>query len=101
MNERRGQKHVIFPCQGNDWGSLNKIRGLRDETGNWVNTKVQMEQVVNSYFQGLFASTKPSEGDIDAVLQSLEHRMTEDAYHLLSQLNYVDQRDKEEWASGT
>lgn len=64
---------------------VNKIMGLHDAHGVWVKEKQQMETVVDHYFRGIFKSSDPSEGDIEAALQSLSPRMTEDANHLLSQ----------------
>ncbi|KAK3198467.1 hypothetical protein Dsin_021882 [Dipteronia sinensis] len=35
----------------------NKIRGLKDEAGNWKETDVDMEGIISNYFQKLFTST--------------------------------------------
>lgn len=32
---------------------INKIKGLRDEAGNWVDQKEQMEAVVDPYLRSL------------------------------------------------
>lgn len=81
-----GDKNTsYFHAQATTREQVNKISGLRDEFGIWVDQKEQMENVVQAYFQGLFTSTIPNEGEIDAVLQSLDTRVTEEANQLISQ----------------
>lgn len=33
---------------------INKIKGIRDKAGDWVEDKAKVEAVVDSYFQELF-----------------------------------------------
>lgn len=49
-----------------------------------MDKKEQMEVVVKEYFKGLFSSTRPSENEINEVLQSLAPRMTKEANHSIS-----------------
>lgn len=58
--------------------SVNTIDGIRNGVGQWVTEKEQMEAVVQVYFQGLFRSANPNEGEMDEVLSALESRISED-----------------------
>lgn len=64
---------------------VNKIKGLENENGQWVKEKHALEGVVDSYFRELFHSTRPYEGDMEAVLQEVAPRLSEEDAHLLSQ----------------
>lgn len=64
---------------------VNKINGLENKNGQWVKEKHALEGVVDSYFRELCHSTRPYEGDMEAVLQEVVPRLSEEDAHLLSQ----------------
>lgn len=76
---------AYFHARATTREQLNTIKGLRDGAGMWVDQKEQMEGIVHNYFQGLFTSSNPDEGEIDEMLQSQQPRMIEEANHLISQ----------------
>lgn len=80
----RDKNTSFFHAKPSSRRQINKTRGLRYATGQWVDKKEQMEVVVEEYFKGLFSSTRPSENEINEVLQSLAPRMTEEANHSIS-----------------
>lgn len=50
-----GDKNTAyFHARATTRNQVNKIKGLRDAMGNWVDRKNQMEAVVGDYFRGLF-----------------------------------------------
>lgn len=81
-----GDKNTAyFHARATTREQVNKIKGLRDGTGTWVDKKEQMEAVVEEYFQGLFTTSGPIESGIDGVLQVLSPRLTEEASQAISQ----------------
>lgn len=81
-----GDKNTAyFHARATTREQVNKIKGLRDGTGTWVDKKEQIEAVVEEYFQGLFTTSGPIESEIDGVLQFLSPRLTEEASQAISQ----------------
>lgn len=64
---------------------VNKITGLQNGAGTWVRDKKGMEGLVDEYFRGLFRSSNPNDGDIEAMLHTVVPRLTMEDTDLLSQ----------------
>ncbi|KAL7129060.1 hypothetical protein ABFS83_13G037900 [Erythranthe nasuta] len=60
------------------------VHKIKDADGIWREDKVEIEQVITNYFQGLFTSTNPDERVMGDVLKHIEPRITGAASHLLS-----------------
>lgn len=56
----------------------NKIHGLTDELGNWVEEDVKMERLATNYFQNLFQSSSPQLEAINFIVDSISASITED-----------------------
>lgn len=83
---KEGDKNTsYFHARATTRKHVNKIRGLQDATGVWVNKKDKMEAVIDHYFQDLVRSSDPSERDMEAVLGALAPRLTEEDSFALSQ----------------
>ena len=69
----------------------NGIRGLFDETGSWRGEDRGVEEVVSTYFEDIFRSSKPDPTRISEVLAGLEERVTTAMNrHLLSPFEEED-----------
>lgn len=83
---KAGDKNTsFFHAKASIREQVNKIDGLRDETGVWRTNKRQLEGMVDGYFRNLFRSTNPGEREIEEVLQSIDSRLSEETRLGLSQ----------------
>lgn len=63
----------------------NRVRGLQDGAGNWIEEDEGMENITNQYFLTLFHSSNPDTNSIETILDSIPRRVTKDQNSLLLQ----------------
>lgn len=64
---------------------VNKIKGLQEASGIWTRNQQGIERLVDDYFRGLFWTSLPSEGDLEAVFHISAPRLTMEDSQILSQ----------------
>lgn len=59
MVEGQGQKHKISHAKASSKRRKNKIEGLEDKVGKWLEDKKDVESRFCDYFQDLFTTSSP------------------------------------------
>ncbi|KAL0378863.1 UNVERIFIED_CONTAM: LINE-1 retrotransposable element O protein [Sesamum radiatum] len=54
----------------------NTISHLRRQDGSWSSSAAEVQNIITSYFHGLFTSTRPSDADIEAAIEGLTTRVS-------------------------
>ncbi|XP_012859003.1 PREDICTED: uncharacterized protein LOC105978134 [Erythranthe guttata] len=62
----------------------NRVDKIRDKYGNWHRSEAGIELVIQEYFDRIFSSSRPSDQDIDEILNDLEPRVDSEANQRLS-----------------
>ena len=56
----------------------NQILGMFNKTGEWCSADEQIADTAVEYFQDLFTSSQPEDGEIGPVLEAVDQRVTDD-----------------------
>ena len=67
----RRQDTKFFHAKASSRKRKNKIEGVEDNGGNWLEGKGDVENKFCEYFQDLFTTSNPSTNQINAALQSV------------------------------
>ncbi|KAH9750466.1 reverse transcriptase domain-containing protein [Citrus sinensis] len=76
---REGDKNTkFFHAKASSRKRKNKIWGILNEQDEWTEEAADVEKIFCDYFANLYTSTKPSQQQIDAALQGMPKRVTEE-----------------------
>lgn len=80
---REGDKNTkYFHTKASTRKRKNKISGLEDEDGVWIEEVEGVERLFCEYFQNIFTTTNPSQAQLDAALTDLPERVTAEMNNL-------------------
>jgi len=63
----------------------NRISGLEDENGKWIEEDDKVEQLICDYFTHIFTTTNPSQSQLHAALETVPAKLTEDMRKFMDQ----------------
>lgn len=74
---REEDKNIkFFHSKAIAWKRKNKIQGIENAQGQWVDSQKEIEREFCDYFQTLLTSSKPSENRIEEALNGLLPNVT-------------------------
>ena len=83
---KEGDKNTrFFHLKASVRRKRNRIYGLEDEKGIWVEEAEKVEQVIGEHFTKMFTTTNPSSTQISVVLSELPVKITEEMASYLEQ----------------
>lgn len=89
---KEGDKNTkFFHSKATTRKKKNRIWGIEDKQGNWIEEIAEVEAEFCEYFQEIFTTSSPSEAQMDTALVGLLPKVTEDMKNLLNQPFTVDE----------
>ncbi|KAL0399757.1 UNVERIFIED_CONTAM: putative mitochondrial protein [Sesamum radiatum] len=79
-----GQKHGVFPQQGQPSKKVNEIRKLRTDSDEWVDNEQDLRRLILDHFTKTFQSRRPSTVDIERCTLHITPRIDRNMYDELS-----------------
>lgn len=91
---REGDKNTIFPSISSARKKKNRIDGLEDENGKWVEEREEVEMMFCEYFTNIFTTTNPSLSQMNITLSDLPAKVTKKMVNFLEQLFRKEENTK-------
>ncbi|KAL9444312.1 hypothetical protein AB3S75_017491 [Citrus x aurantiifolia] len=83
---KAGDKNTkFFHAKASSRKRKNKIEGVEDNAGIWLEEKTEVENRFCEYFQDLFTTSNPSMDQINAALQSVVLKVSSEMNMILDQ----------------
>ncbi|KAH9764852.1 hypothetical protein KPL70_001671 [Citrus sinensis] len=83
---KEGDKNTkYFHAKASSRRRKNKIWGIEDNQGNWMQEEEEVEREFCSYFANLFTTSRPDQKQVDAALEDLKPRVTDEMNEQLMQ----------------
>ena len=83
---REGDKNTkFFHSKASAIRKKNRISGLEDENGKWLEEVDDVERMVCEYFTNIFTTTNPSSGQISTALSNLPAKVTREMGSFMDQ----------------
>lgn len=74
---KEGDKNTkFFHSKASARKRKNRISGLEDETGKWIEDAEKIEQMIGVHFTNMFTSSNPSSNQIEAAVSGLNSKVT-------------------------
>ncbi|KAH9663932.1 reverse transcriptase domain-containing protein [Citrus sinensis] len=75
----------VFHAKASARKKKNRISGLEDENGKWIEEDDKVEQLICDYFTHIFTTTNPSQSQLHAALETVPAKLTEDMRKFMDQ----------------
>ncbi|KAK3228704.1 hypothetical protein Dsin_000585 [Dipteronia sinensis] len=75
---------IFFHFKASSRKAKNKMNGLIDERGMWIDSKTDIECITDQYFSNLFITNNPTHKDVDKVMHGIHPRLSDQKSRFLN-----------------